>query len=695
MRHGRELILNGEIVLAGEVLSDTWAGYMWAEDVFFCPRMVREALAEIGPGRVTVRLSSYGGHVEAGEAIRAQFAAHPGGVRIVVEGVAMSAASLILMGARERAMSEGSLLMIHDPRGGAWGTQDDLRREADVLEKISAVAAQVYARASGQTVDAVREMMAAETFLTAAEALAAGFATEVVTDPEEQDPQMAARMARPNTRQAALAAMTAAARRVLSRRPEPRDQNHVPAREPAAFRGAPARSAIAEESSMTATPTTPAEQPAAPTQTPAEMQATAVQAERQRVTAIMEAAQPFVASGRLTPSAVNEMIASGATAESAAQRMLALMAAGEPPVGSGVRIVRDEAETRRERMTGALYARLSRVAPEDQAREFMGHSLVDMAADLTGQRRVPSTFAGREELVRMAFHSTSDFPAIFENALNRSLAARYRMATPTYRAIARQRSYADFRPHTTVRAGDFPLMQEVSPEGGELKSGTFGEARETTSVKPYGVRVGISRQMLVNDSLDAITQVLNDRAAAVARFEERVFYAMMLGGANADGPTLLETTRQVFNTTDGTKASANAAITVASVGIGTKALMEKTSKDGEKLGLFPAVLLTGPAKWLEAQQLATSTTPSAATEVNPFSGIMTTLSTPWITGNAWYLFASPNDAPCFEWGLLEGYDAPRFRIEEVFGVQGTQLSLEHDFGCGAIDFRGGFKNAGA
>lgn len=446
---------------------------------------------------------------------------------------------------------------------------------------------------------------------------------------------------------------------------------------------------------MTGIPTTPAAQPAITTPD-VQMQAdAAIKAERARSTAIMSAAQPFVESGRLTQAQVTEMVSAGLTPETAAQRMLALMAAAEPPVGSGARITRDEGETRRERMEGALVARMTRAAPTDAAREYMGHSLVDMAAEMTGLRRVPSGFAAREEAVRMAFHSTSDFPALFENALNRSLAQRYRMAEPTYRQIARQRQYADFRPHSTVRVGDFPVMQEVNPESGEIKGGTFGEAKETTSVKAYGVKVGISRQMLVNDSLDGITQVLNDRAAAVARFEERMFYAMMLGGSNADGPTLLETTRQVFNTNDGTKASANAAITVASVGLGAKALMERTSKDGEKLGLFPAILLTGPTKWLEAQQLVTTTTPGQASEVNPFSGLLSTVSTPWITGNAWYLFASPTDAPCFEWGLLEGYDAPRFRIQEAFGLQGTQLTLEHDFGCGAIDFRGGFKNAGS
>ena len=51
------------------------------------------------------------------------------------------------------------------------------------------------------------------------------------------------------------------------------------------------------------------------------------------------------------------------------------------------------------------------------------------------------------------------------------------------------------------------------------------------------------------------------------------------------------------------------------------------------------------------------------------------------------MFASPDELPCFEWGLLEGYTAPRFRMEDPFGVQGTKFSLEHDFGCGAIDMK--------
>lgn len=363
---------------------------------------------------------------------------------------------------------------------------------------------------------------------------------------------------------------------------------------------------------------------------------------------------------------------------------------------SSIVVTRDAQEMATRGMEDALVAQLTGAAPSENGRRFMDlRSIVDFAAERLGERRVPGGFGQREQLLQRAFHTTSDFPLLMENVLNRSLAARYATAEPTYRRIARQRTYQDFRDHGTVRAGDFPSLQPVNADSGELKSGTVGEAREKTKVTAYGVTLSLSRQLLVNDGLGGLTQVLNDRGAAVARFEESTFYAMLVSGALNNGPTLLETTRQVFNTTDGTLAAANAAITVASLGLGRAAIRKRKSADGADLDITPSILLVGPDKETEAQQIVAPIQAQQASNINPFSGLLSVVATAKITGNAWYLFADPSQVACFEWGLLDGYTAPRFRIEEVFGRQGTQLSLEHDFGCGAIDFRGGYRNAGA
>lgn len=694
-RRGTDMIIGGELVLSGYVMSDEVASWAWEEEIFFCPAMVREAILAMGEGRITVRLNSGGGDPVAGEAIRATLAAHPGGCRVIVEGQASSAASLLLMGATQREMTAGSFIMLHNPAGYAYGGAEDHRAQADFLDMLARVYAQVYADRSGQSVEVVMAIMNAETFYSASAAIEAGFADAVAEEDDTGaavprfDDTLRARMRRDMTTYAAL-----------MRDKSPGRGNATP-RNPAAAGGAPAPVAATMEHVMP-DPTNPT----VPVQTPAQTQIqtppvpdaqAAVMAERNRVTMIQTMARPFMAAGRLTEADVDALINDGTAADMAGSRFMATMAQREPAPGSqrATERGRDETETRRVAMEGALVARLTRAQPEEVARQFMDYSIVEMAAERLGQRRVPGNFAAREDLLRMAFHSTSDFPALLENAMNRSLAARYALAQPTYRRIARQRTYGDFRDHTTVRVGDFPTLQPVSAESGELKAGTFGESKEKTAVKAYGVQVLFSRQLLVNDSLDGIQQILNDRGNAVARFEDATFYTMMLGGSNADGPTLNETARQVFNTTDKTKAAAGAAINITSLSEGRAALKKRKGLDGAELELAASILLCGPDKETEAQQLLAPIQAQQAGNVNPFSGVMSPVVTAKISGNAWYMFASPDELPCFEWGLLEGYTAPRFRMEDPFGVQGTKFSLEHDFGCGAIDYRGGWKNAGA
>jgi len=360
-----------------------------------------------------------------------------------------------------------------------------------------------------------------------------------------------------------------------------------------------------------------------------------------------------------------------------------------------VNVTRDETETRAAAMTEALAVRLG-AKPKDDApttyRSYMEHSLPELAAEAINFRGRMGTTAAREDVMRRAFHTTSDFPIIFENALNRALSGRYAVQQPTYRRIARQRTYVDFRDHATVRPGDFPDLQPVN-EAGELKSGTFTEAKERTAVKPYGVQVALTRQMLVNDTLGAINQVLADQATRVAQFEEKNFYGMFLSN-NGAGPTLLEVNRAVFHASNGNLAASGTVLDEEAVTTAYAAFRKMKRQDGEPVDVIPRVLLVGPDRVIPARKLVASVTPSAVTEVNPFSGAYEIVESARITNNAWYLFASPADLPCFEWGLLEGYSAPRMRMDEPFGMQGVKVSLEHDFGCGAIDFRGAYRNPG-
>lgn len=357
-----------------------------------------------------------------------------------------------------------------------------------------------------------------------------------------------------------------------------------------------------------------------------------------------------------------------------------------PTRGARAQIQRDERATRREGMAGAIHAQLARRRDvTGPARQFMGMSLVEMAALCIGHTGPLRTAGDRQQVLMAASHSTSDFPAIFENALNKQLLERYQAAQPTYREVARQKNFRDFRPMPLVRVGDFPSLKPIG-ENGEIKWGTFGESREVAAISSFAIGLTFSRQMLINDDLGAIDELVSSYGETVARDEERMFYAFALSAVMSDG-------KAIFHADHGNLAAANAAIGAASVSLGRAAIRKQKSIDGNNLNLSPSILLVGPDKETEAEMLLAEITPTAASDVNPFSGRLRPVVTAEIAGNAWYLLSS--QAPCWVYGFLEGAEAPRLRTEEPFGVQGFSMTLEHDFGFGAADYRGGYKNNGA
>ena len=130
---------------------------------------------------IEVEINSPGGDVFAALAIYNMLKASGKTVTTRVMGIAASAASLILMAGDKREMPRNAFVMIHNAATTASGNTAALRKVADALEKIEGAMVATYARASGLPEATVRALLAAETWLTADEALAKGFAT-VVTD---------------------------------------------------------------------------------------------------------------------------------------------------------------------------------------------------------------------------------------------------------------------------------------------------------------------------------------------------------------------------------------------------------------------------------------------------------------------------------------------------------------------------------
>lgn len=689
------------------------------DDAYFTAAMVREQLA--GQDDVTVYINSGGGIASDGLAIYHLLNDHAAQVHIVITGTAVSAASLIVMAGDIVTMRPGTTLMIHDPAVpylDARGTEDDHRAIADMLAKLSEGYAAIYAAKAGISEDDARAIMRAETWFTADEAVQAGFADDVGDGIAEAEAAFPYRVYA-NTPQRLLKGCPAGPGRravlaMMCGSAAPNRKGNPMAQKPGKAKMADDKMAKADPAKADPAKADPAddeteievevepegddteEDPEVEGEGDEEDPAKAAADDEEEKDSNAVAILDLVIMHGGTPGTARNFIVKGTPLAQvvAFYREKGPSVNKHKPGAATARITRDERDTRRIGMTEALAAQIGRRAPKDErARPYMSMSLVQMAALSNGHRGPIRTAHDRLE-VFMGMHTTSDFPLSLQNAMNKELETRYNEAQPTYREIARQKTFRDFRPHPMIRPGDFPALQPIG-EGGEIAYGTIGEKAETVALASYGIALSISRQTMINDDIGAIADMIADQGRAVSRFEDTAFYAMMLGGANADGPTLAETTRQVFNTTDGTKAAADAAISIASLSIGRAAMMKRKSVDGNLLGILPSILLVGPDKLTEAQQIVAPIQAAQAGNVNPFAGLLTVLPTARITGNAWYLFANPADVPSFVYGYLEGAAAPRTRMEEPFGRQGMQLSIEHDFGVGAIDYRGAFKNAGA
>jgi ATP-dependent Clp endopeptidase proteolytic subunit ClpP len=132
-------------------------------------------------GDIEVHVNSPGGDVFDGISIYNQLRQRPGSVHVIVDGLAASAASFIAQAASpgKLEMAPHSQMMIHNGFSMAIGDAADLRQTADLLDKITAEIAGIYAERSGKPVGYWLAKMSAESWFSDSEAVAEGLADNI------------------------------------------------------------------------------------------------------------------------------------------------------------------------------------------------------------------------------------------------------------------------------------------------------------------------------------------------------------------------------------------------------------------------------------------------------------------------------------------------------------------------------------
>ena len=170
-----------ELYFYGDIVNSK--SYKWSSDDK-CPTDVVEALEECKDAeQLDIYINSGGGSVFAGNAIFNRLKAHKAHKTVHIDGVAASIASVIALAGDEIIMPENTYMMIHKAWTYAIGNSSELKAAADRLEKLEESIVEVYDRNTGDefTADKIRELMAAETWLSATEA-AEMFTNVSITD---------------------------------------------------------------------------------------------------------------------------------------------------------------------------------------------------------------------------------------------------------------------------------------------------------------------------------------------------------------------------------------------------------------------------------------------------------------------------------------------------------------------------------
>lgn len=657
-----------EIFIYGDI------GESWWDDTVSAAQFVKD-IAAVTAQAITIRINSYGGSVPDGVAIFNAIKRHSAKVTTVVDGVAMSIASLIAMAGDTVEMAENAIFMVHAPWTYAGGNSVELRATADMLDQYSAALSTSYAAKTGKP---VADMLALLTdgvdhYYTATEAQSMGFVDSITASmPVSASATLRAQAAQRFSRPVAQATSTLKA--------TPMTQQVTPT--------------AAGNPTAAATPDVNAAVQAA-------LAADGTRREGIHTSFAKFAERDGVAALRTQCQNDNTC-----TVEAAGLKLLALLGKDSAPVTGHTHVstVKDEADKHRDAMIQAVLARANIAVDKngpvraDSANPYRGRKLLNLAEMCLIRAGIRTDGMDQRAVVASAFtQGTSDFPVLLENVMYKTLQGAYALQADTWTQFCARGTVSDFRAHNRYRVGSLSNL-ESKTELGEFRNKTIPDGEKASiTAGTKGNIINISREAIINDDMGALTGLASSLGRAAKRTVESDVYATLalnsgMGPTLADGVTLFHANHANVSTGAPTVTSFEAARVVLSA--------QKDVSGLDYLALSPAVWLGPDAIVGQAKVVNNSTfDPDAANKLqraNIAAGMVSAIvGTPRLSGAPWFFFADPAQAPVLEVAFLDGIDTPYLELENGFTVDGARWKVRMDFGIAGVDFRGAVRSTGA
>lgn len=292
------------------------------------------------------------------------------------------------------------------------------------------------------------------------------------------------------------------------------------------------------------------------------------------------------------------------------------------------------------------------------------------------------------QMVGAAFtHSTSDFGNILLDVANKAILQGWEDAPETYEQWTRKGQLSDFKIAHRVGMGGFSALRQVR-EGAEYKYVTTGDKQATIALATYGELFSITRQAIINDDLNMLTDVPMKLGRAAKSTIADLVYAIL-----TSNPKISTDNVSLFDKAKHANVLESAAMDVASLDKARQLM--RVQKEGERhLNIRPAFVLVPTAMESVANQVIHSSSVKGADInagiINPVKDFATVIAEPRLDDNSqttFYLAASKG-SDTIEVAYLNGVDTPYIDQMEGFSVDGVTTKVRIDAGVAPVDHRG-------
>jgi hypothetical protein len=300
--------------------------------------------------------------------------------------------------------------------------------------------------------------------------------------------------------------------------------------------------------------------------------------------------------------------------------------------------------------------------------------------------------------------TTSDFPYLFSDILDRQLLANYQEAPYSWKAYCKRAVVRDFRQvKRKYLSGGEGTLEQVT-ESHEYQRAALSDGEYAYQVKKYGRQIALSWETLINDDLDAF-RTLPERLGKAARRTEEKFATELFVGTTGPHASL-------YTSGNANIVTSNPALSVAALQTAMGILLTQTDSDGEPI-MVEAMTLAVPPQLqvtafniLNAVQIWAKTSGGGASAQEIVVGnwiknagivqAVTNFYIPQVASSSngatsWFLFADPNNGrPALELGFLRGHEDPEVFIKAPNAVRaggGAADPLAGDFDTDSVEYK--------